>query len=235
MGDAAGNRFDGNAATNRFYGGEGNDELYGNGGADRLFGQGGIDRLEGGTGADWLDGGAGDDWLDGGDGGDGQIYGGAGDDTFVLGLHETPDTIFDHEGSNVLRFAGGDPARFTVQSDGDDLLLGYDGSPLAVIKQYAGHESAFAGIVFGSEVQPLVSSQAQASADLLAEFLEPAGSGGGTAPAAAVQASTTVAAVVTPEPTPQVHVAVIPALEDLWVPPEIDLSDQTHAHEGKHG
>ncbi|MFO1037474.1 MAG: calcium-binding protein [Geminicoccaceae bacterium] len=235
VGDAGANHFEGNSAANHFYGGDGNDELYGNGGADHLFGQGGIDHLEGGAGNDWLDGGAGDDWLDGGDGAD-QLFGGAGDDTFVLGLHESPDTIFDHEGSNVLRFVGGDAAKLTLQADGEDLLVGYGGSPLAVIKQYAGHESAFAGIDFGSGVQPLTANQIQAaaSADLLAEFLEPKDAATATSASDQASASATPAAAPVPEPTPQVHAAAIPALDDLWVPPEIDLTEHHQPHETKH-
>lgn len=132
--------------------GAGANLIEGNLAANRLYGGGGDDRILGGAGDDWLDGGDGDDWLEGGEGAD-TLYGGGGDDVYVLGLHESADQVFDHEGSNSLRLATAEPDRVAAELRGSDLAITFDGRTLATVKDYAGHESSFAGIDLGQGVQ----------------------------------------------------------------------------------
>lgn len=128
--------------------GAGNNVIEGNLAANHLYGGAGNDQIHGAEGNDWLYGGAGDDWLEGGDGAD-LLYGGAGDDTFVLGLHESSDQIFDHEGRNSLRLSTGEAERVGIELRGSDLVVTYDERTLATVKDYVGHETSYAGIDLG--------------------------------------------------------------------------------------
>ncbi|MDX6751354.1 hypothetical protein SH611_16195 [Geminicoccaceae bacterium 1502E] len=151
IGDGRANIIEGNAGDNRLHGGAGD---------DRLLGGDGDDMLWGGDGDDWLDGGAGQDIL----------YGGAGDDTFVLGLAES-STVFDHEGRNTLRLEGAQEDLLSAFLDGGDLRLLHDGVEVALLKDYAGHEDAFAGIDLGHGPRDLAGLIRGGEADLLADFM----------------------------------------------------------------
>lgn len=170
-------RLEGNAPHNVVADGRAN-VIVGNDGDNRLFAGGGDDQLYGGGGDDHLYGGDGNDWLDGGDGAD-MLYGGAGDDTFVLGLHEAADTIFDHEGLNALRLDNADPAQLSAAMMEDDLVLTYEDRVIATIDDYAGHADRFAGIDFGDGLRrplddflaPPDAVETAAAGDMLRDFL----------------------------------------------------------------
>lgn len=155
-------RLEGRAAHD-VVGSNGANVIEGNLGANELFGRGGDDHILGDAGEDWLHGGDGDDWLDGGDGGD-MLYGGGGDDVFVLGLHESIDQVFDHEGSNRLHLSTGEPDRVAVELRGSDLAVTLDGRTLALVRDYAGHEDAYAGIDLGDGVRSFDSLMADPAA-----------------------------------------------------------------------
>jgi Ca2+-binding RTX toxin-like protein len=89
--------------------------------------------------------------------------------------------VFDHEGSNTLTLDGFTGGSVQTALAGDDLYLSVDHNVVAVIKGYAGHEDAFAGIDLGQGLVPL--------ADLMAPAAD-----AGPAPAAAASATTTAAA-----------------------------------------
>jgi Ca2+-binding RTX toxin-like protein len=130
-------------------------DVLGDGRANTLIGNAGDNRLYGGGGDDVLRGGEGDDWLVGGDGDD-LLYGEAGDDVYVLGLSDTGvDTVFDHSGANRLVVQGANPAQLTATVVGTDLHLAQGGRTFAVIKDYVGYESSFAGIDLGQGLRPL--------------------------------------------------------------------------------
>lgn len=148
-------------------GGAGDNVIEGNFAANHLFGGGGHDRILGDAGDDWLHGDAGNDWLEGGDGAD-LLYGGGGNDVFVLGLHEATDQIFDHEGSNRLHLSTGEPERVGAELRGSDLAITFDGLTLAILRDYAGHETAFAGIDLGDGVRSFDSLQADPGASRFA-------------------------------------------------------------------
>ncbi|HET9540725.1 MAG TPA: hypothetical protein VFQ46_09015, partial [Candidatus Limnocylindria bacterium] len=119
--------------------------IVGNAGDNQLFGGGGEDRIWGGDG---------DDWLEGGDDAD-MLYGGGGDDTFVLGLHEGGDQVFDHQGRNTLRLTGADPDQLSAVMQGDDLVLTHADRVVATLQDYAGHAQSFVGIDLGHGVRGL--------------------------------------------------------------------------------
>lgn len=148
-------------------GGAGDNVIEGNFAANRLHGGGGDDHILGDAGDDWLHGDSGNDWLEGGDGAD-LVYGGGGDDVFVLGLHESTDQIFDHEGSNRLQLSTGEPERVGAELRGSDLAITFDGRTLATLRDYAGHENAFAGIDLGDGVRSFDSLQADPGASRFA-------------------------------------------------------------------
>jgi Ca2+-binding RTX toxin-like protein len=102
-----------------------NDTINGLGGNDVLLGLSGDDLLRGGDGDDLLDGGIGNDTL----------IGGAGRDTFVLGVQPGVDAIADFEvGLDKLRLTGGlSPDQLTFTSSGNDTLVRYQGSTLAIL------------------------------------------------------------------------------------------------------
>lgn len=152
--------------------------IVGNDGANHIYAGGGDDAVYGGGGNDFIDAGAGNDWLDGGLGDD-TLYGGAGDDVYVLGLQESGDLVFDHEGNNSLRLIGADPARLSLELQGDDLLVTHAGNVVATVSDYASHPDSIAGIDLGQGVRPLsdftgdhgaMTAQAVAPADWLADY-----------------------------------------------------------------
>ena len=128
--------------------------IVGNNGANHVYAGGGDDAIYGSGGDDFIDAGDGNDWLDGGLGDD-HLYGGGGDDVYALGLQESSDVVFDHEGRNTLRIAGADPGRLSLDLRGDDLLVTHDGTLLATVKDYAGHADNIAGVDLGQGVRPV--------------------------------------------------------------------------------
>lgn len=168
VGDAKDNVLEGNDAANAIWGGAGNDRIRGGAGDDRLFGGAGDDLLLGDDGDDVLAGGPGDDLL----------YGGAGNDTYLLGLAEDGrDVVFDTRGANRIRFDGADPSLLSARLDGEDLVLRYDGRDRAVVKAYAGHETAHLGVEVDGRLHAfsdlLAAREAPPPGDLLAAYLDP--------------------------------------------------------------
>ncbi|HRY26612.1 MAG TPA: calcium-binding protein [Geminicoccaceae bacterium] len=183
LGDSNANVITGNDGDNLLYGGSGDDILYAGGGNDVLRGDTGNDTLYAGAGHDVLFGEAGDDVLYGG-AGESELHGGEGDDLYVFGLAEGGRaTVFDHEGSNRLRFDGpSDPTALGARLEGDDLVLDDAGADVVRIADYAGHRDAFAGLEVGGETVSLdrflEATAARAAAvaagdDLLAIYLGP--------------------------------------------------------------
>jgi Ca2+-binding RTX toxin-like protein len=172
----------GNAADNRLYGGDGDDVLYAGAGDDVLDGGAGNDTLFAGPGSDTLFGGVGDDLLYGGQG-ESELYGGEGDDLFAFGLAESgKSTVFDHEGSNRVRFDGlAEPADLAARIDGDDLVLEHGGADVVRIDDYANHRDAYAGVEIGGDVlslesfirEPAPAASTAANDDLLSLYLGP--------------------------------------------------------------
>jgi Ca2+-binding RTX toxin-like protein len=79
-----------------------------------------------------------------------------GDDIYVLGLSDTGvDTVFDHSGANRLVVQGASAAQLTATVVGTDLHLAQGGRTFAVIKEYVGYETSFAGIDLGQGLRPL--------------------------------------------------------------------------------
>jgi Ca2+-binding RTX toxin-like protein len=189
--------------------------IIGNDGDNALYGGGGDDHIAGGAGNDWLGGGAGDDFL----------YGGAGDDVFMIGLHESgTETIFDHEGVNLLRVDAGDGDLLAAHLEGGDLVLTDNGSGVAIIKDYGSDPGAFAGVDTGHGVTSfddlLAPPVAGAPADILGPFMD---AGGTTTPAAQAAASMSSApadapSAAAPAMTPGGDAGFMTA-HDLWLPP----------------
>ncbi|MDP1886979.1 calcium-binding protein, partial [Polaromonas sp.] len=106
-------------------GGNGNDTLYGGADGDTLQGGSGNDILEGGTGNDILAGGVYDTWNGN--------FNGAGNDTYMFGLGDGQDTIYDNDGTagNIDRIQFGSgvaPAGVTVSRSGSNLVLRITGT-----------------------------------------------------------------------------------------------------------
>ena len=115
-----------------------NDIYLGDGAKNSFVGGGGNDAISGGTGNDILMGGDGDDVIEG-DAGDDSIsggshntfhgwYSGAGNDTFVFGLGDGQDTIYDNDTTTgnfdrLIFGAGINPADVRVQRMGSDAIL----------------------------------------------------------------------------------------------------------------
>ncbi|MDP3614896.1 MAG: calcium-binding protein, partial [Rubrivivax sp.] len=133
----------GNAGNDSISGGNGNDTLEGGVGADSLSGGNGNDTLYGGADGDTLQGGSGNDILEGGTGNDilaGGVYdtwngnfNGAGNDTYMFGLGDGQDTIYDNDGTagNIDRIQFGSgvaPAGVTVSRSGSNLVLRITGT-----------------------------------------------------------------------------------------------------------
>ncbi len=134
-------RLDGTVAHD-LVGGADRNELYGNAGDNRIHGGAGDDTLWGGAGDDVIYGGAGNDLIDGGVGDD-MLYGGAGDDIFVLGLSESAETIFDHEGSNRIRIDGANPEHLSAQEVDNTLVIKHGGSIIGKIENWADSQGSF--------------------------------------------------------------------------------------------
>ena len=213
--------------------------IVGNDGANHIYAGGGDDAVYGGGGNDFIDAGAGNDWLDGGLGDD-TLYGGAGDDVYVLGLQESGDLIFDHEGHNSLRLIGADPARLSLDLRGNDLLVTHAGKVVATVLDYASHPDSMAGIDLGQGVRPLsdftadhgaMAAQSAAPADWLADYAPAPGLAeplpepwagldhGDAEPVAAPEAPVqTVAAVTAPLASGLGALPADHAAADLWQP-----------------
>jgi Ca2+-binding RTX toxin-like protein len=119
----------GNLGDDTISGGVGADALYGDGGDDGLLGGDGADNLQSGNGNDTLEGGEGNDTLNGGAfSAYWGTYSGAGNDTYVFGLGDGQDTIYDNDAttSNLdsIQFkAGIAPESVQVSRNGNDLVL----------------------------------------------------------------------------------------------------------------
>ena len=122
---------------------DGNDTLNGGAGADTLYGENGDDTLNGDADGDLLIGGAGNDTFNGGAGGDilaGGVYDtwngnfqGAGNDTYLFGVGDGQDTIYDNDITagnldKIVFKAGVLPANVTVTRSGDNLILSINGT-----------------------------------------------------------------------------------------------------------
>jgi Ca2+-binding RTX toxin-like protein len=88
-----------------------------------LVGTDGMDILVGGNGADLLDGGAGNDHL----------FGFEGNDTYLFGIGSGQDAVLDYDPTTgnvdtIQLGAGIAPSQVTVTREGDDLVLGIEGS-----------------------------------------------------------------------------------------------------------
>ncbi|HEX9062759.1 MAG TPA: calcium-binding protein, partial [Clostridia bacterium] len=138
-----------------FEGTDGNDTIYGyndgysnpdetfkgNAGDDKIHGYGGNDTIDGGAGNDSLYGGAGNDSLAGGAGTD-YLEGNNGNDTYIFGLGDGVDTIYDSDTTagnvDVLSFKEGITADSVVaKRNGRNLELGIkDTADKVVIKDY---------------------------------------------------------------------------------------------------
>ncbi|MBY6003563.1 tandem-95 repeat protein [Salipiger bermudensis] len=116
--------------ADKLLGGTGSDTLEGGAGSDKLLGEDGNDLLLGGDDVDRLYGGFGDDTLEGG-AGDDVLYGDLADrdngdlgaDTFVFGLADGTDKVFDFvSGIDTVELVGSNA--FTLsQEDGDTTIL----------------------------------------------------------------------------------------------------------------
>lgn len=126
LGNAAGNRINGNDGDDSIYGRGGNDILNGGAGADRLVGNDGDDTLLGGAGNDILKGKAGNNILDGGDGDDRMIGSDTGDDQFEGGVGS--DILVGLSGMDTLN--GGDDNDWLYGGRDDDILDGGAGDDL---------------------------------------------------------------------------------------------------------
>jgi Ca2+-binding RTX toxin-like protein len=109
-GDNGDDQLDGGAGNDRLSGDNGNDHLSGAEGDDILSGGSGNDSLSGGLGNDYLNGSSDDDVLDGGAGND-QLIGESGNDTYLFGLGDGQDIIYNNDGLggglDILRFESG--------------------------------------------------------------------------------------------------------------------------------
>jgi Ca2+-binding RTX toxin-like protein len=132
-GNNSNNYIYGNAVNNVLSGQAGNDSLYGRNGNDNLNGGDGNDTLQGGNGYDTLSGGRGNDLLLGeedndylnGDNGNDILIGGRGNDTLFGG-------------------AGADKFRFTLQSEGIDIIKDFkrsESDKIEIIKSSFGASS----------------------------------------------------------------------------------------------
>ena len=105
-------------AGDRIIGSAEADRLSGNAGPNVLYGLGGPDRLRGREGADWL-------------------HGGGGRDTFILDrpspLPFSYDVIEDFGRRDIILLRGMRPERVRVARAGPDVLLTYQGLPLAAL------------------------------------------------------------------------------------------------------
>ncbi len=106
------------ASVSTIYAGAGNDTVYGGDGNDTIYGEAGKDILHGGAGDDILIGGTGDDVL----------YGGEGRDTYVFGLGDGNDHIYEYDADlssiDTIRFQEGiNPEDIQIYRSGNDLKI----------------------------------------------------------------------------------------------------------------
>ena len=121
----------------------------GTGGVDTLTGLAEADWLAGLEGDDRLAGGEGDDILAGGDGSD-RLAGGAGDDLYAFEAGEGGvDRISDLEGNNSAALYGFDDRDLHASLIESDLWVAVDFEPIFMVEDFAGNESAFAGVHIG--------------------------------------------------------------------------------------
>ena len=111
----------------------GDDFLMGGAGNDSLAGLGGNDQISGGEGDDTLEGGTGNDVLSGGINYAPDWYPTAGNDTYVFGLGDGQDTIFDYDTTTgnldkIVFKAGVAPTDIQVLRDADALVLKIGGT-----------------------------------------------------------------------------------------------------------
>jgi Ca2+-binding RTX toxin-like protein len=132
-GNNSNNYIYGNAANNVLSGQAGNDALYGRNGNDNLSGGDGNDTLQGGNGYDTLSGGRGNDLLLGEEDND-YFNGDNGNDTLIGGMGN--DTLFGGSGA--------DKFRFTLQSEGIDIIKDFkrsESDKIEIIKSSFGASS----------------------------------------------------------------------------------------------
>jgi Ca2+-binding RTX toxin-like protein len=108
--------------------GDGNDTVYASSLGDELYGEAGNDSLYGSSGSDILNGGSGNDNLEGS----------SGDDTYIFGLGDGVDTIYDNDiaagNTDVISFqAGIAPEDIEVVRNGDNLELRISGTADMVV------------------------------------------------------------------------------------------------------
>ncbi|MDE6208949.1 MAG: calcium-binding protein, partial [Lachnospiraceae bacterium] len=108
-GEVGNDTINGEAGNDTIYGGIGNDTINGGSGNDIIYGEDENDTLNGEGGNDTLVGGRGNDRLNGG----------AGNDTYVIGLGDGNDTIYDNGGSNIIRFTDGIKPEDLIATYGD--------------------------------------------------------------------------------------------------------------------
>jgi trimeric autotransporter adhesin len=148
---------DAGAGNDTVFGRLGNDTLIGGDGADTLNGEGGNDTLLGGADVDVLNGNAGDDVLDSGSGNETLINGGTGNDTYLFGIGDGQDRVFNFVNSTgfaesdattttdgVLFKAGVLAASVSARRNNLDLVLSISGASdtITVNSQFFGDSPA---------------------------------------------------------------------------------------------
>ena len=165
--------------------GDADHDLVGSDEDNVLRGNDGDNVIHGGLGDDALWGQDGEDILYGEDGDD-ILYGGEGDDIYLLGLAESgTDTIFDHEGKNLVRLDGADPSNLSARLDGSTLVLEQGEAEIVRIEDYTSKPEGFEGVEIDGKVSPLEeflpkqepSVPASPQSDLLSEYLDPSSDG----------------------------------------------------------
>lgn len=119
----------GSAYSDLYFGDAGGNSFSGGGGDDAMQGAGGDDTLQGGAGSDTFNAGAGNDVMSGE--GHNTFHGwytGGGDDTYLFGIGDGQDLIYEHDNAEgnhdtVIFKAGVSPADVKVTRSGDHLVL----------------------------------------------------------------------------------------------------------------
>ena len=136
------NGYGGNDTINSGYG---NDIVYGGAGNDTLYGGYGNDMLMGGDGNDSLYGEYGDDTLEGSTGND-YLSGGTGNDTYIFGLGDGADTVYDYDtisGNKDTVSLGADILNIIFSKNGNNLDLNINGTDDKLSVQYWSFGSAY--------------------------------------------------------------------------------------------
>jgi Ca2+-binding RTX toxin-like protein len=158
----------GRAGDDALSGDAGNDTLEGDDGNDLLAGGSGNDSLYGGNGDDTLDGGAGNDFLaSGGYSNYYNNYVGGGNDTYLFGIGDGQDTIYDNEGSGdkILFKAGVLPADVSVRRGAANaIVLGIVGTTdtITIAGQLANAGLGIEEVRFADDSSPMSSALAMA-------------------------------------------------------------------------